>query len=43
VEQAVLTFPWLEKPRNRMGQGLDCMADVIMGFHRFPWAHPSPF
>jgi hypothetical protein len=20
--------------RNRMGRGLDCMADVLMGFHR---------
>jgi hypothetical protein len=27
-------FSWLEKPRNRMGQDLDCMADVLMGFHR---------
>jgi hypothetical protein len=25
-------FSWLEKPRNRMGQDLDCMADVLMGF-----------
>jgi hypothetical protein len=25
---------WLEKPRNRMGRDLDCMADVLMGFHR---------
>jgi hypothetical protein len=24
----------LEKPRNRMGRDLDCMADVLMGFHR---------
>jgi hypothetical protein len=27
-------FSWLEKPRNRMGRDLDCMADVLMGFHR---------
>jgi hypothetical protein len=26
-------FSWLEKPRNCMGQDLDCMADVLMGFH----------
>jgi hypothetical protein len=28
------TFLWLGKPRNRMGRDLDCMADVVMGFHR---------
>jgi hypothetical protein len=27
-------FSWLEKPRNRMERDLDCMADVLMGFHR---------
>jgi hypothetical protein len=27
-------FSWLEKPRNHMGQDLDCMEDVLMGFHR---------
>jgi hypothetical protein len=27
-------FSWLEKSRNRMGQDLDCMAHVLMGFHR---------
>jgi hypothetical protein len=27
-------FSWLERPRNRMGRDLDCMADVLMGFHR---------
>jgi hypothetical protein len=27
-------FSWLEKPRNRMGRGLDCMMDVLMDFHR---------
>jgi hypothetical protein len=27
-------FSLLEKPRNIMGRDLDCMADVVMGFHR---------
>jgi hypothetical protein len=27
-------FSWLEKPRNLMGRDLDCMADVLIGFHR---------
>jgi hypothetical protein len=27
-------FQWLEKPRNRMRRDLDCVANVIMGFHR---------
>jgi hypothetical protein len=35
VEQAGLPFPWLEKSRNRMGRDMDCMADVLMGFHPF--------
>jgi hypothetical protein len=26
-------FPWLEKPRNHTGLYLDCMVDVLMGFH----------
>jgi hypothetical protein len=26
-------FSWLEKPGNRMGRDLDCMADVLMRFH----------
>jgi hypothetical protein len=26
-------FSQLEKPRNHMGQDLDCMVDVLMGFH----------
>jgi hypothetical protein len=37
-------FSWLKKPRNRMGWDLDCMADVLMGFHRsiFPsWIQNS--
>jgi hypothetical protein len=28
-------FSWLEKPRNRTEQDLDCMPDVLMGFHSF--------
>jgi hypothetical protein len=35
-------FSRLEKPRNRMGRDLDCMVDVLMGFHRSRWAHPLP-
>jgi hypothetical protein len=27
-------FSWLEKPRNHMGRNLDCMVDVLMGFHQ---------
>jgi hypothetical protein len=27
-------FSWLKKPRNHMGQDMDCMMDVLMGFHR---------
>jgi hypothetical protein len=27
-------FSWLAKPKNLMGIDLDCMADVLMGFHR---------
>jgi hypothetical protein len=27
-------FSWLEKPRNLIGWDLNCMADVLMGFHR---------
>jgi hypothetical protein len=25
-----------------MGRDLDCIADVLMGFHRSRWAHPLP-
>jgi hypothetical protein len=25
---------WFEKPRNRMARDLDCVADVLMRFHR---------
>jgi hypothetical protein len=27
-------FPWMEKPTNCMGPDLDCMANVLMVFHR---------
>jgi hypothetical protein len=27
-------FSWWEKPRNRMGRDLNCMAEVLMGFRR---------
>jgi hypothetical protein len=34
-------FLWLEKARNRMGRNLDCMADVLMGFHRSTFSKPN--
>jgi hypothetical protein len=34
-------FSWLEKPRNRMGRDLDCVADVLMGFHRSTFSKPN--
>jgi hypothetical protein len=34
-------FSWLEKPRNRMGRDLNCMADVLMGFHRSNISNPN--
>jgi hypothetical protein len=34
-------FSWLEKPRNRMGWDLGCMADVLMGFHRSTFSKPN--
>jgi hypothetical protein len=34
-------FSWLEKPRNRMGRDLDCMADVLMGFHGSTFSKPN--
>jgi hypothetical protein len=34
-------FSWLEKSINRMGRGLDCMADVLMGFHRATFSKPN--
>jgi hypothetical protein len=34
-------FSWLEKPRNRIGQDLDCMVDVLMGFHQSTFSKPN--
>jgi hypothetical protein len=34
-------FSWLEKPRNRKGRDLDCMADVLMGFYRSTFSKPK--
>jgi hypothetical protein len=34
-------FSWLEKLRNLMGRDLDCMADVLMGFHRSTFSKPN--
>jgi hypothetical protein len=34
-------FSWLEKPRNRLGRDLDCMVDVLMGFHRSTFSKPK--
>jgi hypothetical protein len=34
-------FLWLEKPRNSMRRDLDCMADVLMGFHRSTFSKPN--
>jgi hypothetical protein len=34
-------FSWLEKARNCMGRDLDCMADVLMGLHRFNFSIPN--
>jgi hypothetical protein len=34
-------FSWLEKPRNRLGQDLDCMADVLMRLHRSTFSKPN--
>jgi len=35
-------FLWLEKPRNCMEQDVNCMTDVLMGFHQSRLAHPLP-
>jgi hypothetical protein len=32
---------WLKKPINHMGQDLDCMADVLMGFHQSTFSKPD--
>jgi hypothetical protein len=34
-------FSWLETPRNRIRRDLDCMADVLMGFHRSNLSNPN--
>jgi hypothetical protein len=34
-------FSWLEKPRNRMGRDLNCVVDVLMGFHRSTFSKPN--
>jgi hypothetical protein len=34
-------FSWLEKPRNRVGQDLDYMADVLIRFHRSTSSKPN--
>jgi hypothetical protein len=34
-------FSWLDKPRNRMGRDLDCMADVLLGFYRSSFSKPN--
>jgi hypothetical protein len=34
-------FSWLEKPRNRIRRDLDCMVDVLMGFHRSTFPKPN--
>jgi hypothetical protein len=31
----------MEKPRNYMGQDLDCMADVLTGFHQSIFSEPN--
>jgi hypothetical protein len=34
-------FSWLGKPRNCMGRYLDCMADVLVRFHRSIFSKPN--
>jgi hypothetical protein len=34
-------FSWLEKPRNCMGQDLDCMTDILMGFQQYTFSKPN--
>jgi hypothetical protein len=34
-------FSWLEKPRNCMGQDLDCMTDAQTGFHQSTFSNPN--
>jgi hypothetical protein len=35
------SFSWLEESINRMGRDLNCMADVLMGFHRSTFSKPN--
>jgi hypothetical protein len=35
------SLSWLEKPKNRMRRDLDCMADVLMGFHWSTFSKPN--
>jgi len=34
-------FLWLGNSRNRIGGDLDCMADILMGFHRSSFSKPN--
>jgi hypothetical protein len=34
-------FSWLEKPINHLGRDLDCMANVLMGFHQSTFSKPN--
>jgi hypothetical protein len=34
-------FSRLKEPRNRMGRDLDCMTDVLVGFHRSTFSKPN--
>jgi hypothetical protein len=34
-------FSWLERPRNLTRRDLGCVADVLMGFHRFTFSKPN--
>jgi hypothetical protein len=34
-------FPWLEKLRNQMGWNMDCVVDVLMGFHWSTFSMPN--
>jgi hypothetical protein len=34
-------FSWLQNPRNRMRRDLNCMADVLRGFHRSTFSKPN--
>jgi hypothetical protein len=36
-----IPFSWLEKPRNCMGQDLDCMVGILMGFHRSTFSNSN--